>query len=147
MVEWERDRRRNSPEGVSRGGARLGLAGVGRKWPSGHEIERGLALEHARGTRNALVAMGWWFGHPSVTLVGDGGSAAAGNAGELALGGSEAGVWVCGFGVRAQGQRRPWQGTVGLGSAAARSAAAEQGVCGGGSAGVGCLGADVGHGL
>ena len=33
--------------------------GVGRKWPSGHEIERGLALEHARGTRNALVAMGW----------------------------------------------------------------------------------------
>ena len=107
VVEWERDRRRNSPEGVSRGGARLGLAGVGRKWPSGHEIERGLALEHARGTRNALVAMGWWFGPPSVTLVGDGGSAAAGNASELVLGGSEAGVWVCGFGVRAQGQRRP----------------------------------------
>ena len=79
VVEWERDRRRNSPEGVSRGGARLGLAGVGRKWPSGHEIERGLALEHARGTRNALVAMGWWFGAPSVTLVGDGGSAAQGS--------------------------------------------------------------------
>ena len=49
--------------------------------------------------------------------------------------------------MRAQGQRRPWQGTVGLGSAAARSAAAEQGVCGSGSAGVWCLGTDVGHGL
>jgi len=61
-VEWERDRRRNSPEGVSRGGARLGLAGVGRKWPSGHEIERGLALEHAHGTRNALAPM-WVTGY------------------------------------------------------------------------------------
>ena len=82
-----------------------------------------------------------------MTLVGDGGSAAAGNSSELVLGGSEAGVWVCGFGVHVQGERRPWQGTVGIGSAAARSAAAEQGLCGGGSAGVWCLGADVGHGL
>ena len=97
--------------------------------------------------RKPLVVFWRWFGAPSATLVGDGGSAAAGNAGELALGGSEAGIWVCGFGMRAQGQRRPWQGTAGLGSAAVRSAAAEQGVCGGGSAGVRCLGTDVGHGL
>ena len=93
VVEWERDRRRNSPEGVSRGGARLGLAGVGRKWPSGHEIEHGLALEHARGTRNALVAMGWWFGAPSVTLVGDGGSAARGSP-VLACSGSYGAPWL-----------------------------------------------------
>jgi len=49
--------------------------------------------------------------------------------------------------MRAQGQRRPWQGTAGLGSAAARSAAAEQGVCGGGSAGVRGPGSTVHHGL
>ena len=106
----------------------LGLPGVrkGKTWVG----------RHIRDTRNALVALWRWFGAPSVTLVGDGSSAATGNAGELALGGSKAGVWVYGFGVRAQGQRRPWQGTVGLGSAAARSAAAELGMCGGGSADV-----------
>ena len=71
----------------------------------------------------------------------------AGLADELALGGSEAGIWVCGFGMRAQGQRRPWLGTAGLGSAAARSAAAEQGGCGGGSAGVRGPGSKVHHGL
>ena len=97
--------------------------------------------------RKPLVVLWRWFGAPSATLIGDGGSAAAGNAGELALGSFEAGIGVCGFGMRAQGQRRPWQGTAGLGSAAARSAAAEQGVCGGGSAGVRCLGTDVGHWL
>ena len=94
-----------------------------------------------------LVVFWRWFGAPSATLVGDGGSAAAGNAGELALGSSEGGIGVCGLGMCAQGQRRPRQGTAGLGSAAARSAAAEQGVCGGGSAGVRCLGTDAGHGL
>ena len=86
--------------------------------------------------RKPLVVLWRWFGAPSATLDGGGGSAAAGNAGELVLGGSKAGVWVRGFGVRAQGQRRLWQGTGGLGSAAARSAAAELGMCGGGSAGV-----------
>ena len=117
----------------------LGLPGVrkGKTWVG----------RHIRDTRNALVVLWRWFGAPSVTLVGDGGSAAAGNAGELALGGSKAGIWVCGFGMRAQGQRRPWQGMVGLGNASARSAAAEQGVCGGGSAGMRCLGTDVGHEL
>ena len=97
--------------------------------------------------RKPLVVLWRWFGAPSATLVGDGGSAAAGNAGELALGSSEAGIGVCGFGMRAQGQRRPWQGTAGLGSNAARSAAAEQGVCGGGSAGVRFPGSKVHHGL
>ena len=53
--------------------------------------------------RKPLVVFWRWFGAPSATLVGDGGSAAAGNAGELALGSSEAGIGVCGFGVRAQG--------------------------------------------
>ena len=53
--------------------------------------------------REPLVVLWRWFGAPSATLVGDGGSAAVGNAGELALGGSKAGVRVCGFGVRAQG--------------------------------------------
>ena len=117
----------------------LGLPGVkkGKTWVG----------RHIRDMRNALVVLWRWFGAPSVTLVGDGGSAAAGNADELALGGSEAGIWVCGFGMRAQGQRRPWQGTAGLGSAAARSAAAEQGVCGGGSAGVRGPGSKVHHGL
>ena len=110
-------------------------------------MTRAWAWEWVRIMRNPLVVLWRWLGAPSATLVGDGGSAAAGNAGELALGSSKAGVWVCGFSVHAQGQRRPWQGTVGLGSAAARSAAAEQGVCGGGSAGVRCLGSVVGHGL
>ena len=110
-------------------------------------MTRAWAWEWVRIMRNPLVVLWRWLGAPSATLVGDGGSAAAGNAGELALGGSEAGIWVCGFGMRAQGQRRPWQGTVGLGSAAARSTAAEKGMCGGGSAGVRCLGTDVGHGL
>ena len=73
VVEWERDRRRNSPEGVSRGGARLGLAGVGRKWPSGHEIERGLALEHARGTRKPLGHSGERIGARDAVSGGDGG--------------------------------------------------------------------------
>ena len=86
--------------------------------------------------RKPLVVLWRWFGPPSATLDRGGGSAAAGNADELVLGGSKAGVWVCGFGVRAQGQRRPWQGTVRLGSAAARSAAADLGLCGGGGAGV-----------
>jgi len=86
--------------------------------------------------RKPLVVLWRWFGAPSATLDGGGGSAAAGNAGELVLGGSKARVWVRGFGMRAQGQRRPWQGMAGLGSAAARSAAAELGMCGGGSAGV-----------
>ena len=97
--------------------------------------------------RKPLVVLWRWFGAPSATLDRGGGSAAAGNADELVLGGSKAGVWVRGFGVRAQGQRRPWQGTAGLGSAAARSAAAEQGVCGGGSAGVRGPGSKVHHGL
>ena len=52
--------------------------------------------------RKPLVVLWRWFGAPSATLVGDGGSTAAGNAGELALGGSEAGIWVCGFGMRAR---------------------------------------------
>ena len=33
-----------------RGGARLGLTGLGQTWPSGHEILRGLALEASHGT-------------------------------------------------------------------------------------------------
>ena len=94
-----------------------------------------------------LVVFWRWFGAPSAIPVGDGGSAAAGNARELALGSSEAGIGFCGFGMRAQGQRRPWQGTAGLGSTAARSAAAERGMCGGGSAGVRGPGSKVHHGL
>ena len=81
MVEWERDRRRNSPEGVSRGGARLGLAGVGRKWPSGHEIERGLALETARGTGKTPRASTWAYDGRSRACERCGGSAAAALAG------------------------------------------------------------------
>ena len=51
--------------------ANLGLPGVkkGKIWVG----------RHLRGTSNALVAMEWWFGAPSVTLVGDGGSAAQGS--------------------------------------------------------------------
>jgi len=56
-----------------RGGARLGLAGVGRKWPSGHEIERGLALEHARGTRKPLGHSGERIGARDAVSGGDGG--------------------------------------------------------------------------
>ena len=60
--------------------ANLGLPGVkkGKIWVG----------KHLRGTHNALVVLWRWFGAPSVTLVGDGGSVAAGNAGELSLGGS-----------------------------------------------------------
>ena len=78
--------------------ANLGLPGVkkGKTWVG----------KHLRGTRNALVVLWRWFGAPSATLVGDGGSAAAGNADELALGGSEAGVRVCGFSTRAPGHVR-----------------------------------------
>ena len=35
------------------GGTRLGLTGPGRTWPSGHENERSLALETARGLGKA----------------------------------------------------------------------------------------------
>jgi hypothetical protein len=49
----------------------------------------------------------------SVELDGGGGSAWRGLAGALALGGSEAGIRVCGFCVRAQSQCRPKQATVG----------------------------------
>ena len=73
----------------------------------------GLAWEVVRLMRKPLVVLWRWFGAPSATLDGGGGTVAAGNAGELVLGGSKAGVWVRGFGVRAQGQRRLWQGTGG----------------------------------
>ena len=36
-------------------------------------------MGHHHGMRKALVAMGRWFGAPSVTLLGDGGSAAQGS--------------------------------------------------------------------
>ena len=57
--------------------AELGLPGVkkGKTWVG----------RHIRDTRNALVVLWRWFGAPSATLVGGGGSVAAGNAGELAL--------------------------------------------------------------
>ena len=43
--------------------------------------------------RKALVAMGRWFGAPSVTLVGDGGSAAQGSP-VLACPGSYGAPWL-----------------------------------------------------
>ena len=78
-MEWERGRRQNSPEDVSRGGARLGLAGVGRKWPSGHEIERGLALETACGTGKTPRASTWAYdGSAAAALAGVGRSGVPG---------------------------------------------------------------------
>jgi len=64
-----------SPELCSRGGAapektELGLPGADS---NGDWVGR-----HLRGMRKALVAMGRWFGAPSVTLVGDGGAGLAG---------------------------------------------------------------------
>ena len=44
--------------------------------------------------RNPLVVLWRWLGAPSATLVGDGGSAAAGNAGVRCLG------FVVGHGLR-----------------------------------------------
>ena len=48
---------------------------------------------HLRGMRKALVAMGRWFGAPSVKLVGDGGSAAQGSP-VLARSGSYGAPWL-----------------------------------------------------
>ena len=69
---------------------------------------------HLRGMRTALVAMGRWFGAPSVTLVGDGSSAAQGSP-VLACPGSYGAPWLRELaqkqeGVGAQltgGSRRP----------------------------------------
>ena len=57
------------------------LAGVGRKWPSGHEIERGLALETARGTGKTPRASTWAYDGRSRACERWGGSAAAALAG------------------------------------------------------------------
>ena len=48
---------------------------------------------HLRGMCKALVAMGRWFGAPSVTLVGDGGSAAQGSP-VLVCSGSYGAPWL-----------------------------------------------------
>ena len=100
-----------SPELCSCGGAapektELGLPGADS---NGVWVGR-----HLRGMRKALVAMGRWFGAPSVTLVGDGGSAAQGSP-VLACSGSYGAPWLRELaqkqeGVGAQltgGSRRP----------------------------------------
>ena len=48
-----------SPELCSAAAGGWELAGVGRKWPSGHEIELGLALETARGIGKTPRASTW----------------------------------------------------------------------------------------
>ena len=66
--------------------------------------------------RKALVAMGRWFGAPSVTLVGDGGSAAQGSPafGSLAKLGSKQGGFGLGmFSVPRRMWLGPWQDTLG----------------------------------
>ena len=70
-------RRRRRP----RGGARLGLTGLGQTWPSGHEIERGLALETARRTGKAPRASAGAYDGRSRACVRLGGSAAVALAG------------------------------------------------------------------
>ena len=60
--------------GATRGSPDFGVLGV-----PGLGLGRGLAVGHHHGMRKALVAMGRWFGAPSVTLLGDGGSAAQGS--------------------------------------------------------------------
>ena len=49
-------------------------------------MTRAWAWEWVRIMRNPLVVLWRWLGAPSATLVGDGGSAAAGNAGVRCLG-------------------------------------------------------------
>ena len=66
-------RRRRRP----RGGARLGLTGLGQTWPSGYEIERGLALETARGTGKAPRVSARFYDGRSRACEWLGGSAAA----------------------------------------------------------------------
>ena len=69
-------RRRDAPAACSRGGESpaCGVSGV-----PGLRSAWDLVVDVARGMRKALEATGRWLGAPSVTLVGDGGSAAQGS--------------------------------------------------------------------
>jgi len=75
-------RRRRRP----RGSARLGITGPGQTWPSGHEIERGWALETARGMGKAPRASARTYDGRSRACERLGGAAAAALAGVRELG-------------------------------------------------------------
>ena len=79
-----------SPELCSRGGAAPEKTGLGLPGADSNGVWVG---RHLRGMRKALVAMGRWFGAPSVTLVGDGGSAAQGSP-VLTCSGSYGAPWL-----------------------------------------------------
>ena len=67
-------------------------------------MTRAWAWEWVRIMRNPLVVLWRWLGAPSATLVGDGGSAAAGNAGVRCLGS------VVGHGLRQLVQKEEGDG-------------------------------------
>ena len=71
---------------MARGGAARRLAGVGGLGATEGLLAGGLAVEHLRGVRNALVATGRWLGARTGFLDGEGGSAATELAGARCLG-------------------------------------------------------------
>ena len=77
-----RRRRRDARSAAARGS---GVAGVRLSGALGVGLSRGWALEHARGMRKALVAMGWLLG-VRTGLVAERGGASSPASGVVRLG-------------------------------------------------------------